>query len=43
MQSTFDKRQFEFVVFASYLVLLYFILWSTLSVTDSFCFILPTD
>jgi len=33
MQSTFAKKQFEFVVFVSYIALLYFILWSTPSVT----------
>jgi len=37
MKSTFAKRQFEFVVFVRYIVLQYFILWSTLSVTNIFC------
>jgi len=43
MQSTFAKRQFEFVVFVSYIVLLYFIPWSTLSVTKYIFFILSID
>jgi len=43
MQSTFVKRQFEFVVFVSYIVLLYFILWSTISVTKYVFFILSID
>jgi len=43
MQSTFAERQFEFVVFISYVVLLYFVLWSTLSVTKSICLILLFD
>ena len=43
MQSTFAKRQFEFVVFVGYIVLLYFLLWSTLSVTKYIFFILSID
>jgi len=43
MQSNFAKRTFKFVVFVSYIVLLYFVLWSTLIVTKSVCFILPVD
>jgi len=43
MQSTFAKRQFEFVVFLSYILLLYFKLWSTPRVTKSIFFISPTD
>jgi len=42
MQSTFAKRQFEFVVFVSYIVLVYFVLWCALSITKSF-FILLLD
>ena len=36
MQSTFAERQFEFVDFVSYIVLLYFMLRSTLSVKNRF-------
>jgi len=43
MQSTFAKRRFEFAVFGSYIVLLYFILCSTLSVTKYIFFILSID
>ena len=43
MQSTFTKRQFEFAVFVSCVLSLYFILWSPLSVTKSIFFILPID
>jgi len=43
MQLIFAKRQFEFVVFVSYTLLLYFILWSPLKVTKSIFFILPAD
>ena len=43
MQSIFAKRQFEFVVFVSYIVLRYFILWSTHSVTKYIFFISSID
>jgi len=43
MQATFAKKQFVFVVFVSYIILLYFILWSTLSVTKYIFFILSVD
>jgi len=41
MQSNLAKRQL--IVSVSFIVLLYFVLWSSLSVTKSICFILPTD
>jgi len=47
MQSTFAKRQFEFAVFVSYILLSYsfhtVISWSPLRVTKSIFFILPID
>jgi len=43
MQATFAKRHFEFVVSVSYIISLYFILWSTLSVTKYIFFILSVD
>jgi len=43
MQSTFAKRQFEFVVFVSYILLSYIILWYPHRVTKSVFFIFPID
>jgi len=43
MESTSAERQFEFVVFVSYIVLLYFILRSTLSVTKYIFFIFSIE
>jgi len=43
MQSPCAERQFEFVVFVSCIVLLYFMLWSTPSVTNYIFFILSID
>jgi len=43
IQSAFAKRLFEFAVFVSYIVLLYFVLWCTVSVTKSIFFTLLID